>query len=80
MSIILPNLNHSFISPVLVLVPVPVPVPVLDSGFRIPDSGSGSGFPGFPCAQFKCIPVGIQLHNNCCLHIAFYYMIVQGKV
>ena len=31
MSIILPNLNHSFISP------VPVPVPV-------PDSGSGSGF------------------------------------
>ena len=37
MSIILPNLNHSFIS----LVPVPVP----DSG-----SGSGSGFPGFPYA------------------------------
>ena len=41
MSIILPNLNHSFISPV----PVPVPVPVPDSG-----SGSGSGFPGFPYA------------------------------
>ena len=39
MSIILPNLNHSFIS----LVPVPVP----DSG-----SGSGSGFPGFPYALF----------------------------
>ena len=39
MSIILPNLNHSFISPV----PVPFPVPVPDSG-----SGSGSGFPGFP--------------------------------
>ena len=42
MSIILPNLNHSFISPV----PVPVPVPVPDSG-----SGSGSGFPGFPYAH-----------------------------
>ena len=42
MSIILPNLNHSFISPV----PVPVPVPVPDSG-----SGSGSGFPGFPYAR-----------------------------
>ena len=39
MWIILPNLNHSFISP------VPVPVPVPDSG-----SGSGSGFPGFPYA------------------------------
>ena len=37
MSIILPNLNHSFISP--------VPVPVPDSG-----SGSGPGFPGFPYA------------------------------
>ena len=35
MSIILPNLNHSFISP------VPVPVP---------GSGSGFGFPGFPYA------------------------------
>ena len=35
MSIILPNLNHSFISP----------VPVPDSG-----SGSGSGFPCFPYA------------------------------
>ena len=42
MSIILPNLNHSFISPVAVAVPVPVP----DSG-----SGSGSGFPGFPYAR-----------------------------
>ena len=42
MSIILPNLNHSFISPVPVLVPVPVP----DSG-----SGSGSGFPDFPYAR-----------------------------
>ena len=42
MSIILPNLNHSFISPV----PVPVPVPVPDSG-----SGSGSGFPCFPYAH-----------------------------
>ena len=42
MSIILLNLNHSFISPV----PVPVPVPVPDSG-----SGSGSGFPCFPYAQ-----------------------------
>ena len=39
MSIILPNLNHSFISP------VPVPVPVPDSG-----SGSGSRFPDFPYA------------------------------
>ena len=38
MSIILPNLNHSFISPV----PVPVPVPVPDSG---------SGFPCFPYAR-----------------------------
>ena len=33
MSIILPNLNHSFISPVPVPVLVPVPVPVLD--FRV---------------------------------------------
>ena len=40
MSIILPNLNHSFISP------VPVPVPV-------PDSGSGPRFPGFPYALHK---------------------------
>ena len=40
MSIILPNLNHSFISP--------VPVPVPDSGSG---SGSGSGFPGFPYAR-----------------------------
>ena len=39
MSIILPNLNHSFISPVL--------VPVPDSG-----SGSGSGFPCFPYARW----------------------------
>ena len=31
MSIILPNLNHSFISPV----PVPVPVPVPDPDFRV---------------------------------------------
>ena len=38
MSIILPNLNHSFISP------VPIPVPV-------PDSGSGSRFPAFPYAH-----------------------------
>ena len=38
MSIILPNLNHLFISPVL--------VPVPDSG-----SGSVSGFPGFPYAR-----------------------------
>ena len=38
MSIILPNLNHSFISP------VPVPVP---------DSGSGSRFPGLPYAHFN---------------------------
>ena len=30
MSIILPNLNHSLISPVPVLVPVPVPVPDRD--------------------------------------------------
>ena len=46
MSIILPNLNHSFISPV----PVPVPVPVPDSGSG---SGSGSGFPCFPYARFE---------------------------
>ena len=49
MSIILPNLNHSFISPV----PVPVPVPVPDSG-----SGSGSGFPCFPYA-----PSGTVIKN-----------------
>ena len=40
MLIILPNLKHSFISP------VPVPVPDSGSGF-----GSGSGFPGFPYAR-----------------------------
>ena len=39
MSIILPNLNHSFICP--------VPVSVPDSGFRIPDSVSGFLIP-FP--------------------------------
>ena len=44
MSIILPNLNHSFISPVPVPFPVPVPV-------QVPDSGSGSRFPGFPYAR-----------------------------
>ena len=49
MSIMFPNLNHSFISPV----PVPVPVPVPDSG-----SGSGSGFSGFPYAQFR--PLRVQ--------------------
>ena len=39
MSIILPNLNHSFVPvPVPVLVPVPVPFP-------------DSGFPGFPFAR-----------------------------
>ena len=48
MSIILPNLNHSFISPVPV--PVPVPFPVPDSG-----SGSGSGLPGFPYALNKSL-------------------------
>ena len=37
MRITLPNLKHSFICP----------VPVLDSGFRIPDSG----FPCFPYAH-----------------------------
>ena len=42
MSIIPPNLNHSFISPF----PVPVLVPLPDSS-----SGSGSGFPGFPYAH-----------------------------
>ena len=40
MSIILPNLNHSFISP--------VPVPDSGSGSG---SGSRSGFPGFPYAH-----------------------------
>ena len=48
MSIIIPNLNHSFISPVLVHVPVPVPVRIPDSGSG---SGSGSGFLGFPYAH-----------------------------
>ena len=41
MSIILPNLNHSFICPVPVLIP--------DSGFRILDSE----FPDFPRAPTK---------------------------
>ena len=36
MSIILHNLNHSFICPVPVPVPVPVPFPDSVSGFRIP--------------------------------------------
>ena len=52
MSIILPNLNHSFISPV----PVPVPVPVPDSG-----SGSGSGFPCFPYAP----QLGLNYPHRC---------------
>ena len=53
MSVILPNLNHSFISPV----PVPVPVPVPDSG-----SGSGSGFPGFPYAHLCTIHAPFTHH------------------
>ena len=44
MSIILPNLKHSFICPIPVPVLVLVPVPV-----KVPDSGSG--FPGFPNAH-----------------------------
>ena len=48
MSIILPNLNHSF-------VPVPVPVPVPDSGFRIPVPFPDSGFPGFPYAPQQSV-------------------------
>ena len=46
MRIILPNLKHSFISPI----PVPFPFPVPDSG-----SGSGSGFPGFPYTRNGCL-------------------------
>ena len=49
MSIILPNLNHSFISP----------VPVPDSG-----SGSGSGFPGFPYAPIKTVLMNKYLSKN----------------
>ena len=44
MSIILRNLNHSFICPV----PVPVPVPVPDSRFGI--RHSGFRIRSFPCA------------------------------
>ena len=35
MLIILPNLKHSFISPVPVPVPVPDPVPLPDPDFRV---------------------------------------------
>ena len=51
MSIILPNLKHSFISP------IPVPVPVPGSGFRIPDSG----FPGFPYALNELLEFGLGM-------------------
>ena len=50
MSIILRNLNHSFICPV----PVPVPVPVPDSKFR--DLGFGIRHSGFRIRSFPCAP------------------------